>query len=611
MYAVFPVPRQTSLLPGKSDLSNSRWIRLDPVFSDVLRLHLDTLARNASTQFQHEIAVTVDVPTEGDIFLSVRKIPSGIGPEGYRLSCEGQGFRLKASTEAGVFYGLQTLKQILVQAGEKIAPFAIEDSPDFAHRGFMLDVSRCKVPTMENLFRLVDTLAALKFNQLQLYIEHTFAYAAHETVWRDASPLTGPEIKELDAYCRDRFVELVPNQNSFGHFERWLRHPEYQALAECPDGLTLPWDPSQHSPWGSVLKPDEESIHFLDGLYSELLPHFISNNLNAGCDETWELGRGWSKEQCDAKGVHRVFFEHLLRIQRLIQTHGHRMMFWADIILQEPSMVGQLPADVTALNWGYEADHPFENETQVLAAAGIPFYVCPGTSSWNSCTGRTTNAVANCRHAAVHGLERGANGYLLTDWGDNGHHQPWTSSIPGLLAGAGCAWCLARNENADLPAAADRLIFHDQNRVLGNLCYNLGRVHETIPGRIHNNSPLHLLLFKDNPLADTPEMNASHLKKCLSQLDELRALIPNGQPAAADGETVKAELNHAIALAHCACRRGLLLLHDQAAPSPADLSVEYKSLIERHREIWLLRNRSGGREESLDHFRKRVYELKD
>jgi hexosaminidase len=91
----------------------------------------------------------------------------------------------------------------------------------------MLDISRSKVPTLATLRDLAGRLASWKINQLQLYMEHTFPYTGHEDVWRDASPISPDEILSLDAYCRERHIELVPNQNTLGHFERWLRHGRY------------------------------------------------------------------------------------------------------------------------------------------------------------------------------------------------------------------------------------------------------------------------------------------------------------------------------------------------------------------------------------------------
>ena len=81
------------------------------------------------------------------------------------------------------------------------------------------------------------------------------------------------------------------------------------------------------------------------------------------------------------------------------------MMFWGDIILHKPELIPELPKDVIALNWGYDADHPFDRGREAFRDAGVPFYVCPGTSSWITLAGRTDNAIANLRDAATNGLQ--------------------------------------------------------------------------------------------------------------------------------------------------------------------------------------------------------------
>lgn len=105
----------------------------------------------------------------------------------------------------------------------------------------MIDISRNKIPQLETLYRIIDLISDLKFNQLQLYIEGSpFAYESFPQVWELETPLTGEEILLIDAYCRERYIELVPNQNSFGHMEHWLSRPEFNHLAEIPGGFMTP-----------------------------------------------------------------------------------------------------------------------------------------------------------------------------------------------------------------------------------------------------------------------------------------------------------------------------------------------------------------------------------
>ena len=162
----------------------------------------------------------------------------GILAQGYRLRIADDGIDLVAGDAAGAFYGVMTLVQMLRQCEGDLPAGEISDSPDFPSRGVMLDISRSKVPTLETLFSLVDLFSGWKINHLELYTEHTFAYENHSEVWAQASPMTGEDILRLDAYCRERFVELVPNQNSFGHMHHWLGCPATTTWPSVPKAST-------------------------------------------------------------------------------------------------------------------------------------------------------------------------------------------------------------------------------------------------------------------------------------------------------------------------------------------------------------------------------------
>ena len=325
----------------------------------------------------------------------------------------------------------------------------------------MLDISRGRVPKLETLLDLAEKLADFKINELQLYTEHTFAYRKYKTVWRSWGALTGDEIRQLDARCRELGIDLVPNQNSFGHLRYFLEHPRLKKLAEVSKPYADAGGEFVRRP--STLAPNHPgTLPFLRGLYGELLPNFSSRFFNVGCDETWDLGRGQSKKLCARRGKGRVYLDFLKSIHREVSRRGRGMMFWGDIILKYPELIPELAKirssrresahfnqsgltsaatiDLIALNWGYEANHPFEKEAAQFAKAKIPFYVCPGTSTWQTLVGRHDNALANLRAAAEAGKKSGAMGYLITDWGDGGHPQPLAVSWPMFLAGAALAW---------------------------------------------------------------------------------------------------------------------------------------------------------------------------
>jgi len=369
--------------------------------------------------------------------------------QGYELSLTGEQCLITAHDEAGLFYGQKTYQQIQAQAdaSDLIHPCKIKDHPDFKTRGFMLDVSRGRVPTMAFAKELIDQLAGWKINQLQLYTEHTFAYQGHECVWENASPFTPSEIQALDTYCAQRHIELVPNQNSFGHMARWLSHTPYRHLAECENGFLHPLT-GKFTPSPFSLDPSNpETLRLLDDLYTQLLPNFRSGQFNVGCDETFDLGQGKNKSRCEKEGTGHVYLKHLLGVYDLCQKHNRQMMFWGDILLSHPELIKELPQDVVALNWGYEANDVTPESCQAFQASGITFDVCPGTSSWCSFAGRWTHAKQNLLQSAKNGLQHGARGYLITDWGDQGHIQPPEASTLQAAWGAGLAWCVQSNQN--------------------------------------------------------------------------------------------------------------------------------------------------------------------
>jgi hexosaminidase len=546
--------------------------------------------------------------------------PAQVGrKEGYKLLVEESGVTLVGHDGAGAFYGVCTLCQLVALTPEELTLSAVQivDWPDYPNRGIMFDVTRDRVPTMETLYSLVDFLASLKINQVQLYTEHTFAYQGHEVVWKDASPITGEEILALDAYCRQRFVELVPNQNSFGHMHRWLKHPEYVDLAEAPEGIEHSF--SVHREPFSLNPLDPRSLELVDDLFSQLLPHFSSHQLNVGLDETFELGKGRSKAEAEAKGVGRVYLEFLQKIHRLCKKHGVTMQFWSDIIVRdEPELVAELPHDVVALEWGYEANYPFAKHAELIAASGRSFYVCPGTSSWNTLAGRTDNAIGNIRNAAINGFEHGAIGLLTTDWGDNGHAQPLPVSYTGFLAGASFSWNVqSAREMPDqaIPALLDAHAFRDAAGVMGKLVYDLGNAYQQPEVEVGNSSILFWLLIMPDAMPQRrqgkSELTQAALEQTGSYIDQVMGSLDQAQMARPDAELIQDEYRWLGSMLRLAVKMGMTRIHtglDQPVSaiderSRRALAEELRPLIDRHAELWLQRSRPGGLKDGLSRFK--------
>ncbi len=626
------------LLPRPRELRvDAGVLRLDALPELRVRASLPAEAERAKTRILESLGRGVGLEARAAV-AGAPTIELAIDPslavpaEAFTLDITPRGISVMSRDARGLNWGAGLLGQIVRQRGRELPLLRVRDWPDFGARGYMLDVSRDRVPTMATLFELLDLLEELRLNELQLYTEHTFAYAAHARVWRDASPLTPAEIQILDRACAARGIELVPNQNSFGHMERWLRHAEYRALAEI-EGES--YATSRGTRPASCLAPTPQSVAFVRSLHAELLPNFASRALNIGCDETFELGRGRSREACEARGKGRVYVDFLLELLRGLHADGRTVQFWGDIVVQHPELIGELPRERTvALAWGYEAPRDpttlganvrelltgvgmdlegvrgFATLAGPYARAGVPFRVCPGTSSWLSLLGRLPNALGNLRDAATMGLSSGAEGVLITDWGDLGHLQPPVVSVPALAFGAAASWCLASQDELDLSRALDRLLLRDPERVIGGALVRLGELGAETGLEALNSSPLAMALF--TPLGRAPllawgETSRPRLEAIADELGAIRDALARAKPTGFGGALCARELGQAAALARHGARR-LMHATPGGGPSKSELRAELAPLIGEQAACWRERSREGGLRDSLSRLRNALAE---
>jgi hypothetical protein len=509
-----------------------------------------------------------DQPLAAFTFICNAKAPDH--PEGYALTIDRKGVRVEYREVGGLRAAGATLRQLLREHGRRLPCLKIRDWPDFARRGVMLDISRGRVPKLETLLDLVRRLADFKINEFQLYTEHTFAYRRYKSVWQGWGALTAAEIRTLDTRCRELGIDLVPNQNSFGHLRYFLEHPKVKKLAEVSepyegstgDFLRLP----------ATLAPNHPgTIKFIRELYDELLPNFSSRHFNVGCDETWDLGRGQSRRLCERRGKGRVYVDFLKRIHREATKRGRRMMFWGDIILHHPELIGELPGDVIALNWGYEADHPFEKEAATFAKSGVPFHVCPGTATWMTLLGRHDTAFENLRLAAEAGRRHGAAGYLNTDWGDGGHPQPLAVSWPLYVVGAARSWCGKTFDQKLLSPVLSRDVYEDPTGRVAKAALALGFAHRKFDYLEPNVTPFGAViaapppetreLFCRSGLKYYARIEGRNVRAALAEVGRQRAALAGAEPSSASGTILKRELDLAARMAAESCR---IMLWQQA-----------------------------------------------
>ncbi len=484
----------------------------------------------------------------------------------------------------------------------------------FERRAYMLDISRDRVPTRDTLEWLADALAALGFNELQLYVEHTYAYTGHKKVWEGASPLTAEDLRWLDRVCESRGIDLVGNLNCFGHMERWLAHEPYRVLAECPDGAPGLFGSGTMRP--GCLAPTVENAAFGVALARELARAIRGRRLHIGGDEPFELGEGVSASDVADRGRETVYVEHLSRIITPLVNDGYEVMFWADQFRRDRSLVSRIPKGATPVVWNYEAPSDsgwmsllpteligrlglpddmhlgFQSHARLFIETGKPFWVAPGTSSWNTLIGRNVNAAANIADAADVGTSCGAPGFLLTDWGDNGHFQPLPVSLPSMVRGGAAASGAPIGDEAQVAQRIDDLLGCEKG--VGSLIDRLGSIGEDLGMVSPNSSPIFTSLCPTG-IPSFGEPDPAGVARGMEILAEARERFsqPIGGPR---GAVVAAEMAAACQLAELGLRR-LAAKHglDIEAPTARDFDVA----VQAQRAVWLLSSRPGGLDDSI------------
>lgn len=367
--------------------------------------------------------------------------------EGYVITSDGNRIVVIGATSAGVFYGAQTVKQLVSGDGDQARLYraTIRDWPAMRYRGFHDDLSRGPVPTLDFQKKQIRTLSAYKINFLSPYFEHTLAYDSNPLIAPPGGALTHADVKELVAYAANYHVDIIPEQEAFGHLHHALKYEIYSPLGETPHG--------------HVLAPGQAgSLPFIRQLFAEITALFPSRFVHLGADETFELGRGQTAERVKTEGIGAVYLDFLTQIANALRPSGKKFLFWGDVALSSPELVHTLPKDLIAVPWVYGEDTSYTRFITPFRDAGMETWVAPGVSSWNRVYPNNAVALVNIQRFVRDGQRLGATGMINTSWDDDGEalfNQTWY----GDLFGAAAAW-QAGESSIDAFTSSYGRVFH-------------------------------------------------------------------------------------------------------------------------------------------------------
>jgi hypothetical protein len=405
--------------------------------------------------------------------------------EGYALVTDGDVTYDIAATAAGMYYGVQTIKQLIVGRGANAALHGVvaRDWPAMKYRGLSDDLSRGPVPTLEFQKHQVRLLSEFKVNLYSPYFENTLKYAANPLAAPPGGAMTRADVQNLVRYASQYHVTIVPEQEAFGHLHRTLMFDTYSKLAETPHG--------------SVLAPGQpESLELIQQWFTEAASMFPGPFLHLGADETADLGRGQTKTRVAQEGLSAVYVDFLKKIYTELSPLHRKLLFWGDIAMDSPALVKTLPKDMIAIAWEYNPrPEGYDKWLLPYVAAGMETWVAPGVNNWRLVYPNFNAGLDNIQRFVSDGQRLGSTGELNTVWNDLGEGlfnldwygvlygaaagwQPGTSSIPQFQKSYGQAFhgdstgkinqaqvelmaAQAILNKADLGAASDHLFWVD------------------------------------------------------------------------------------------------------------------------------------------------------
>src|SRR5271170_2158984 len=452
--------------------------------------------------------------------------------EGYVITTTSSGLTVVGATAEGLFYGAQTVKQLVEGDGARAVLHTanIRDWPAMKYRGLDDDLSRGPITTLEFEKHMIRTIAAYKINLYSPYFEHTQQYASNPLMAPPGS-VTAEEAIQLVAYARPYHITVVPEQEAFGHLHHNLAWEQYQPLAETPHG--------------AVLAPGQPgSIALITQMFTELAAMYPGPFLHIGADETVDLGLGQTKADVDKRGLAAVYLDFLQQITSALKPLNRRLLFWGDIAQDAPDLLKGMPQSfkdsTIAIAWVYNPEpRGYDRFLTPFTKAGFETWVAPSVNNFRKVYPNNNLALANIQRFTADGQRLGSTGQLNTIWNDDGEglfNQDWY----GILFGAAAAWQKGESSILDFQDSYAQVFHGDATGDLNEAQKEMMLAHAVLKDQAHVGDGTNSIFWLDPLSADGLRIGAAvrpyahelrlHAERALTLIAQARAAAPGAPP---------------------------------------------------------------------------------
>jgi hexosaminidase len=374
------------------------------------------------------------------------EMPGPGSREAYDLTVTEQGVKIHAGSSAGIFYGVETLRQLVEGEGSDAALPVVEihDWPSLAFRGTMVDISHGPMPTEKEIERQLDFLSRWKANQCYLYSEDSIELTGYPLMNPGAARLTKDEVRKIVSYGRQRHIDVIPNFDLYGHQHDLFRIDQYSEMSDQPHG-------TEFDPRNAKVMP------LLTDWVSQFADLFPSPFVSIGFDETFQIEAATHASGAAAAPT-GLFVKQLTAVSDLFQKHGKHVMAYDDIMVKYPQIIPDLPPGLIAVAWYYRAEDPtYKRWLGPLVAHHIPHVVQPGVTSYDDIAPDFNTTFENIDTFLAAGRQSGALALVNSVWADDAQLL-FRMSLPGMAYGAAAPWqSVAMDRNNFFPDYARQM----------------------------------------------------------------------------------------------------------------------------------------------------------